>query len=494
MELSDFRSELDRIDRELTALFLQRMEISKAIGDYKRARGIPVLDARREAEKLNELRALVPEEMGEAISVLYARIFELSRSVQTEEKPRKRCGLLGERLGHSYSPRIHSLLGDYTYELFEKCPAELEAFLRHGDWDGLNVTIPYKKTVLPYCDDLSETARQIGSVNTLVRRPDGSIYGDNTDAFGFSLLLKDFHLDLTGKKALVLGSGGASAMVCSVLRQIGSGKVVVISRSGEDNYDNLDRHHDARFLVNTTPVGMFPQNGAAPVDLTCFPELEAVVDLVYNPARTALLLQAEDLGIPNAGGLRMLVAQAKRSAERFTDSVIDDAVIERIERLLSREMQNIVLIGMPGCGKSTIAKRLGEKMDRPVYESDAMIEQKAGRSIPEIFSEEGEEGFRRRETEVLRELGKRSGTILSTGGGCVTRSENYPLLHQNGVIIWRKREFSQLPCEGRPISQSRDLAELFQEREPLYRRFADVVIEETDTVEEAVERILEALE
>lgn len=493
MKLSDYRQELDRIDRELVQLFLRRMEISGEIGAYKKNHQLPVLDSERETQKLKELRSFVPKEMAESVAALYDRVFELSREYQNKQTCRKRCGLLGETLGHSYSPQIHALLADYEYRLYEKRPEELDAFLRGGDWDGLNVTIPYKKTVLPYCDELSEAARLIGSVNTLVRRPDGSIYGDNTDAYGFSLLLKKLGLDLTGKKALVLGSGGASSMACVVLKLMGAGQVVVISRSGENNYGNLERHRDAVLLVNATPVGMFPHNGKAPLDPTLFPYLEGVVDLIYNPRRTALLMQAEAREIPCVGGLLMLTAQAKRSAEQFSGIPIADTEIQRIEQLLTREMQNIVLIGMPGCGKSSIARLLGERLNRPVLEADAEIEKAAGRSIPEIFAEEGEEGFRRRETEVLRELGKRSGVILSTGGGCVTREENYPLLHQNGVIIWRKRSLSSLPKEGRPISQSRDLAELYREREPLYRRFSDVVIEETETAEEAVEKILEVL-
>jgi shikimate dehydrogenase len=274
---------------------------------------------------------------------------------------------------------------------------------------------------------------------------------------------------------------------------MGAGQVIVISRRGENNYENLELHRDAVLLVNATPVGMYPHNGHAAVDLASLPNLQGVVDLVYNPRRTALLMQAEARGIPCAGGLLMLTAQAKRSAELFSGKSIPDTETDRIEGLLKREMQNIALIGMPGCGKSSVVRLLGERLNRPVLEADEEIEKTAGRSIPEIFAEEGEEGFRRRETQVLWELGKRSGAILSTGGGCVTREENYPLLHQNSLIIWRKRAVPDLPREGRPISQSRTLEELYREREPLYRRFADVVIEETETVEEAVEKILEVL-
>ena len=405
----------------------------------------------------------------------------------------KKCGLLGEKLGHSYSPVIHSLLADYEYRLYERQAEDLDDFIRSGDWDGLNVTIPYKKAVVPYCTELTDTARVIGSVNTLVRLPNGGILGDNIDAYGFELLLRQAKLDPTGKKCLVLGSGGASVMACAVLRAMGAASVIVVSRKGQDNYENLSKHADADLLINTTPVGMYPNNGQAPVDLRNFRKLSGVADVVYNPARTALLLQAEALGIPHAGGLLMLVAQAKRSAERFSGQDIDNAQITRITEVLSRQMQNIVLIGMPGCGKTKIAKKLSEVLDRPVFEADEIIAEQARMSIPEIFAAEGENGFRARETAVLRELGKRSGAIISTGGGCVTKEENYNLLHQNGVIVWRQRDVSLLSRKGRPISLSRDLNELYAERKPMYERFADIVIPPTETIEEATEAILEAL-
>ena len=404
-----------------------------------------------------------------------------------------KCGLLGEKLGHSYSPAIHGMLADYEYKLYEKSPEELDAFIRNGDWDGLNVTIPYKKTVLPYCDVLSETARRIGSVNTLERRADGRLYGDNTDAYGFALLVRRSGIQVEGKKALVLGSGGASVTVCDVLRSLGAESVTVISRGGENNYDNLDRHADAQIIANTTPLGMYPNTGKAAVDLRSFPQCQGVLDVVYNPARTALMLQAESLRLPCASGLYMLVAQAKRSSELFTGCSIPDSEIDRIEHMLAASMQNIVIIGMPGSGKSTVAAALGEKLGRPVYEADEEVEKLSGCSIPEIFARQGEEGFRALETEVLSLLGKQSGAILSTGGGCVTRRENYPLLHQNGSIIWLQRETALLPKEGRPISLRSDLKELFETRRPLYEAFADYAIDNNGSLAETVENIQEVL-
>ena len=405
-----------------------------------------------------------------------------------------KCGLLGQKLGHSYSPAIHGMLADYDYQLFEREPEQLEDFLKNGPWDGINVTIPYKKAVLPYCAELSDTARRIGSVNTIVRRPDGSLYGDNTDAYGFESLVGKSGIDVRGKKALVLGSGGASVTVVAVLKMLGAESVTVISRSGEDNYDNLAKHADAQIIANTTPVGMYPNNGRAAVDLRLFPRCEGVLDVVYNPARTALLLQAEKLGIPCAGGLYMLVAQAKRSSELFTGSSIPDSEIGRIEKVLSGQMKNIVLVGMPSSGKSTLAAALGEKLGRTVYEADALIEQEAGMDIPAIFAQYGEDHFRALETEILGRLGKLSGAVISTGGGCVTREENYDLLHQNGTILWLQRGTEKLDKAGRPISLKSDLNQLYQKREPMYRRFADAAVDNNGSVEATLGQILEVLQ
>lgn len=403
-----------------------------------------------------------------------------------------RCGLLGEKLGHSYSPEIHGYLGDYTYELFQRPPEEVARFLREGEYDGVNVTIPYKKTVMPYCAELSTEAQAIGSVNTIVRRPDGTLYGDNTDAYGFAVLLRTAGIDPARKKVLVLGSGGASVMAVHVLHTLGAA-VTVISRNGQDNYSNLERHGDADLIVNTTPVGMYPNNGAAAVDLTAFPRCSGVVDVVYNPSRTALLLQAETLGIPHAGGLIMLVAQALRSSELFQGKTLDPALIGDITARLRRSTENIVLVGMPGCGKTTVAEALRKKTGRPVRDADAMVEEMTGMTIPEIFARSGEEGFRAWETKALEELGKASGAIIATGGGCVTREVNYPLLHQNGMIFWLERDVDILAKEGRPLSLGADLHEMYALRMPCYRRFADRAIQNDRTPEDAAEDIMEVL-
>ena len=404
-----------------------------------------------------------------------------------------KCGLLGEKLGHSYSPQIHSMLADYEYKLFEKSPEELEDFLKSGEFDGLNVTIPYKKSVMPYCAELSPTAAQIGSVNTIVRRSDGSLYGDNTDAFGFENLIVHNGIEVKGKKALVLGTGGASVTAQAVLKNLGASEVVVISRRGEDNYENIAKHADAEIIANTTPVGMYPNNGKAAVDLTQFPKLSGVLDVVYNPARTALLLQAEKLCIPCAGGLYMLVSQAKRSCELFTGNSIPDSEIDRIERVLSHQMQNIVIIGMPGSGKTAVSTMLAERLGRKIFDTDTIVSEKAGVTIPEIFAAQGEAGFRKLETEATAEVGKLSGNIISTGGGVVTVADNYELLHQNGVIVWIERDTNKLARDGRPISLSSDLNELYAARLPLYERFADIKADNNGDINDTVNAIMEMI-
>lgn len=402
------------------------------------------------------------------------------------------CGLLGRHLTHSYSPQIHSQLGTYRYDVFEVEPGDLGSFLKNKDFDGLNVTIPYKKEVIPYCDVLSPYAQALGAVNTIVKTEDGKLIGHNTDYYGFAAMLTASGLIVSGKKVLVLGSGGASATATAVLKE-NNAEVIVISRSGENNYENLDLHSDAAVVVNCTPIGMYPNNGASPIDLSLFPKLEGVLDLIYNPARTELLLNAEKRGIIAQNGLYMLVAQAKESAQWFTGKKIPDSRISEIYAVLKTRMENIVLIGMPGCGKSTIGALLAKICNRDFVDTDSLIVKKAGKSIPEIFAAVGEEGFRKLETHVLAEVGKGSNLVIATGGGCVTRPENYPLLHQNSRIIWLKRDISLLPTDGRPLSQVQHLEEMYKIRQPLYEAFSDMIVDSGTTPENTVNSILGGL-
>lgn len=401
------------------------------------------------------------------------------------------CGLLGRRLGHSYSPQIHRQLGDYEYTLFEKEPDELEDFLKNGDFSGLNVTVPYKKAVIPYLDELSDIAERLGAVNTIVRR-DGRLIGHNTDYFGFETMVRSSGLDVAGKKALVLGSGGASCTACAVLEAMGA-NTIVISRSGRNNYRNISIHGDATLIVNTTPVGMFPNVGVSPVDLALFSNLEGVLDVIYNPVRTKLLLDAERRGLVTRNGLLMLVAQAKESAEWFTGSDLSDDLIPTIHKTLRRQTENLILVGMPGSGKTTVGSLLARTLRREFVDADTCLVEKAGRSIPDIFAADGESGFRTLETDILSELGMRSGLVIATGGGCVTQPRNYPLLHQNGTIFCLNRDLAKLPTQGRPLSQRTDLADMLRVRQPLYAAFADFQIDNNGNAEAAVAQILEEL-
>ncbi|MCD8322287.1 MAG: AAA family ATPase [Oscillospiraceae bacterium] len=402
-------------------------------------------------------------------------------------------GLLGRTLGHSWSPQIHAMLADYDYRLYETEPEALGEFLTTTPLAGMNVTIPYKKDVIPYCAQLSDAARRIGSVNTLTRHSDGW-HGDNTDYDGFVHMVKSAGISVAGGKALVFGSGGASLAVKAALADLGAGPIVTISRSGPDNYDNLDRHRDARLLVNTTPLGMYPNTGVSPVTVADFPACQGVLDVVYNPQRTQLLLEAEALGLPHAGGLSMLVAQARRSAELFLNHSIPDGRVTEIVAALSRQMENIILIGMPGCGKTTIGQALAQALHRPFYDADEQVVAKTGQSIPALFAAGGEAGFRAAETAILAELGKGSGAVIATGGGCVTREENYPLLHQNGTIIWLRRALDVLPSDGRPLSQIHSAQTLYEQRKGLYRAFADAEIDNNGPEEETLRALMEVLQ
>lgn len=401
-----------------------------------------------------------------------------------------KCGLLGENLRHSYSPQIHNLIADYPYSLLQVKPDALSDFFDSFDFTGINVTIPYKKAVLPYCHKLSDQAKKLGSVNTIVRLKDGTLYGHNTDYFGFQYLIKRQNLNLNKKTALVLGSGGASATVVAVLEELGA-NVVVISRTGENNYTNISQHKDAALIVNTTPVGMYPENGISPIDLSVFHKLECVIDIIYNPSHTKLLLDAESRGIKTENGLSMLVAQAVESAKLFTNNDIQDSTIETICRILTQKTENIILIGMPGCGKSTVGRILAEQLGREFADADEYIEASQSMAIPQILEQYGEPAFRKMETRALQELGKRSGLVISTGGGCVTVAENYEHLHQNGQIIWLKRDLGLLPTEGRPLSQKNSLQDIYSKREPLYQKFADIIISNDGEVANTVNKIIQ---
>lgn len=397
-------------------------------------------------------------------------------------------GLIGRKLGHSYSPQIHKLLGNDSYKLLELEPQDLSTFLHSTDFRGINVTVPYKEKVIPYLTQLSPIARKLGAVNTIIKRADGKLIGHNTDYFGFRSMLLHSGLIVLGKKVLVLGSGGASKTVTAVLQEFGA-EVIVISRTGKNNYNNLYLHKDCAVIVNTTPVGMYPCGASSPLSLDGFTNLEGVLDLIYNPSRTRLLIEAEKMGCTTKNGLWMLVAQAKESAEWFLGIPISDDKIQDIYQTIRSQMENIILIGMPGAGKTTIANKLGSLLKRKVVDSDALIEAQANCSIPILFSKYGEEHFRQLETQVLSDICGESRLIISTGGGCITRNENYPILHQNGKIFWIQRDISLLTTEGRPLSQSGSLDQMYYLRKQLYASFADFIIDNDGDISKTIQAI-----
>lgn len=402
-------------------------------------------------------------------------------------------GLLGRKLSHSLSVQIHSCFGDYPYELFCREPEELDAFFADENIKAFNVTIPYKKEAYNRCDVLSPTAGKIGSVNTVVRK-DGKLYGYNTDLFGFKYMASSLGADFSGKKVLVLGSGGASLTVVTAAQELGAREIIVVSRSGENNYENISKHYDSQIIVNATPVGMYPDNGKAAVDLKKYKSVEFVLDLIYNPCMTELLLEADELKIPYINGLTMLVAQGLRSAEFFFGSKFDDGLITSTENKINEGMKNIVLTGMPGCGKTTVSEIIGEKLGRKVLDTDALIEKEQGKSIPEIFSQNGENYFRDAEEKVVSQCGKELGNIISTGGGSVLRERNRKSLKQNGIIIYLNRNIEELATDGRPLSKDINaVKEIYNTRREIYENFADYKIDVDRDPAVTAERVLKCV-
>ena len=388
----------------------------------------------------------------------------------------KKFALIGEKLGHSYSPLIHSKFGDYEYGLCEVSADQLEALLHDEAYGGFNVTMPYKKTVVQYLDELSDVAKEIGSVNTIVRQEDGTLKGYNTDYFGFIYLLKATGVDVEGKKCMVLGSGGVSLTVRTALKDLKASEIVVISRTGENNYENIQKHFDSEVIINTTPVGMYPNNGRAPVNVDDFHRCEGVVDLIANPNKTKLVLDAMAKSIPAAGGLEMLVAQAKQASEFFQGIEIEDEEIDAAYDEVRNEMLNTILIGMPGSGKSFIGAEIAARLGRKFVDIDDLIVEHEGMSILEIFEQKGEPYFRRLETEMLAKTCMQSGLVISTGGGIVKKKINYNIIKQNGVVIWVKRDLDKLETSGRPLSLSAPLEQLWEERKDAYAYWSDFFI------------------
>jgi len=413
-------------------------------------------------------------------------------------------GLIGKKLAHSYSKIIHEHMG-YPYDLIELEESELKEFFAAKDFDAINVTIPYKTDVMPYLHEISEKAQKIGSVNTIVKKSGGRLVGYNTDYDGFVYMLNRAGISVTGKKVLILGSGGTSKAALAVCNDLKAKEIIIISRSGENNYENIERHADADVIINTTPVGMYPHNGKSPVSLDIFTKLQGVVDVIYNPLKTELLLQAEEKGIKFTNGLPMLCAQAVYAADHFFEvcpeirpkltfsekEPLEESIIKEIEKLCT----NIIFIGMPGCGKSSIGKAVAEIAGREFYDTDAIVEEITGMSNQDFLHKYGEAAFREKEAKIAEEVGKKSGAVISTGGGIVKNPQNVKHLRQNGKLIFIDREIEKLSLVGRPLSK--DLATLKQmyiERLPLYKAAADMILYNVGTVKSAARAIVEMLE
>ncbi len=404
-------------------------------------------------------------------------------------------GLIGEKLGHSFSKIIHEKIADYTYELKEISKENLDAFMSERDFRCINVTIPYKEAVIPHLYFIDEAAKAMGAVNTIVNR-DGKLYGYNTDFYGMKLMIEKNGFDFRGAKVLILGSGGTAKTSKAVSESLGAREIITVSRSGEVNYGNVSELHvDADFIINTTPCGMYPNNDTYAIDPALFPSLRGIIDAVYNPLKTTLIQKGEKLGIKGVTGLYMLIAQAVLSCSIFEDNDLDiQQISDEVYSEIMKEKQNIVLVGMPGSGKSTIGKALAEKLGRDFVDTDDIITQRHG-VISEIFSEFGESYFRDRESEAVRDTAKQSSLVIATGGGAILRQENVDMLRQNGVIFFLNRPLEDIiPTDDRPLSSNlNDLKRLFEERYDKYKSSADFEIFVDGNIESSVMKILECI-
>lgn len=406
----------------------------------------------------------------------------------------KKYGCIGKKLGHSFSKDIHAKLADYKYELIELNEEEIDSFFKQKDFAAINVTIPYKQTVIPYLDSISEIANKIGAVNTIVNK-DGKLLGYNTDYYGMKALIEKTGIDFQNKKILILGTGGTSKTAQIVAQDLGANQILTVSRRESLEFITYDQakknHSDANIIINTTPSGMFPDCESKPIDISYFPQLEGVIDAIYNPLCSNLILDAKEKGLKAEGGLYMLVMQAVVAVEKFLDTKIQKKIVDQVFTSVLSAKQNIVLTGMPGSGKSTIGKLL--KIPNFTFvDTDEEIEKQCGCSIKDLIQTKGEEYFRNLESNVIKEISAKNCQIISTGGGAILREENVTNLKKNGKIFYINANLSRLcATQDRPLSDTKEkLTKLYEERIQTYLSTADVIVPDMKTPQEEADFIL----
>lgn len=475
-DLKEIRQNINKIDEEIIGLLEKRFDLSKKVRAYKISHNKKIYDPVREKEILKKIKEDNPK-YGKYFVEIYKEIMDQSKNLQKENE---NYGLLGKKLGHSYSKTIHEKIGYYDYQYFEKKEDELDDFFGKKIFKGINVTIPYKKTVIKYLDYVSKKAKKIGAVNTIVNK-NGKLYGYNTDYYGFSFNLKKNKIHIKDKKCLILGKGASSKTVEAVLKDMGAKEIVFLSRRFEPYFKDEKNYRDFEIIINTTPVGMYPRNGEFLKDLELdnFKNLEAVVDLIYNPNMTKILIDGKLKNIKYACGIDMLIAQALKASELFLDKKFEDSMISNIRNSLMKEQINLALIGMPGSGKTSLGKILAENMNRKFIDLDLEFEKKYG-NIEEFFKNYGEEAFRKKESEILEEFSKKTGLIISCGGGIVEKKENYYRLKENSLIVNVKRDLEKLEIKGRPLSIKYKIIDLYNKRKKLYDKFKDFEVENND--------------
>lgn len=475
-DIKDIREKINEVDDKIIKLLEERFDLSKKVRAYKISHNKKIYDPVREQEILKKIQEKNPE-YGKYFVKIYQEIMDQSKNLQKNDE---KYGLLGKKLGHSYSKIIHEKLGYYEYKYFEKNEDDLDDFFEKKDFKGINVTIPYKEKVIRYLDFVSDKAKKIGAVNTIVNN-NGKLYGYNTDYFGFLYNLKKNQIEVKNKKCLILGKGASSKTVNEVLKDLGAKEIVFLSRRFKPYFKDEKNYRDFEIIINTTPVGMYPNNEEflEYINLSNFEKLEGVLDLIYNPNMTKILIDGKLKNIKYACGIDMLIAQAIKASELFLDKNFDSSMINKVRNSILTDQINIVLIGMPGSGKTSLGQILSKNMNRKFFDIDNEFVKKYG-NIEKFFNKYGEDEFRKKESQIIKEISKSNSLIISCGGGVIEKDINYYYLKENSIIVNVKRDLENLEIEGRPLSKKYDLDFLYNKRKDLYDKFKDFEVYNTD--------------